>query len=72
MRTLTRWAIKLSIAGVLYIAMTHGTRLKLPETIVGFQVPPAAQQLLDQGSDIAGLGDQGAAGLQGIADSFGK
>jgi len=72
MRTLTRWAIKLSIAGVLYIAMTQGVRLKLPETILGFQVPAAAQQLLDKGGDIAGLGDQATAGFQGIAESFKK
>jgi hypothetical protein len=72
MRTLTRWAIKLSIAGVLYIAMTQGVRLKLPETILGFQVPAAAQQLLDKGGDIAGLGDQATAGFQGISESFKK
>jgi hypothetical protein len=72
MRTLTRWAIKLSIAGVLYIAMTHGSHLKLPETILGFPVPAVAQQFLDSSSQISDLGKQTTAGFQGIADAFGK
>jgi hypothetical protein len=65
---LTRWAIKLSIAGVLYIVMTHG--VKLPDTILGYKMPAAVQQWVDSNTDVGALGQQTDAGFKGIANAL--
>ncbi|MBN9489464.1 MAG: hypothetical protein J0H44_19685 [Alphaproteobacteria bacterium] len=72
MRFLLNWSIKLSLAGVLYIAATTGSSLKLPETILGFKVPESARQWVNRNADIAAIGEQTTANFKTIADSFNK
>ena len=72
MRFLLNWSIKLSLAGVLYIAATTGSSLKLPETIWGFKVPESARQWVNRNADIAAIGEQTTANFKTIADSFNK
>ena len=70
MRTLLGWSIKLAIGGVLYVAMTSGTQLRLPDTIMGFKVPVAAQQFVERNAQIADFGQKTTAGFKGIGDSI--
>ncbi len=70
MRTLLGWSIKLSIGGLLYVAMTSGMGLKLPKTILGYTVPDSAQQFVDRTSQIADFGKQTQVGFKGIGDAL--
>lgn len=70
MRFLLNWSIKLSLAGVLYIAATTGSSLKLPETILGFKVPESARQWVNRNADIAAIGEQTTANFKTIGDSL--
>lgn len=70
MRFLLNWSIKLSLAGVLYIAATTGSSLKLPETILGFKVPESARQWVNRNADIAAIGEQTTANFKAIGDSL--
>ena len=68
MRTLLGWSLKLSIGGLLYVGMTAGFGFKLPKTIMGYQVPDAAQQFVDRTSQISDFGQKTQAGFKGIGD----
>jgi len=70
MRTILGWAIKLSIGGLIYVGMTQGTSIKLPETVMGFKVPPAAQEFVNRNAQIADFGHQAQAGFRGISDAL--
>jgi hypothetical protein len=72
MTRLVGWAVKLSIMGVLYVGMTSGMHIKLPEEILGYKVPVGAQQWVDRNAQIAEYGQQTQASFQHIADSLGK
>ena len=39
MRFLIGWALKLSLVGVVYLGMTSGFKVKLPEEVLGYKVP---------------------------------
>ncbi len=70
MRLLLNWSIKLSLAGVLYIAATTGASVKLPETILGFKVPESARQWVNRNADMAAIGEQTTTGFKTIGDSL--
>ncbi len=70
MKMIVGWSIKLSIAGLVYVGMTSGTQIKLPEEVFGYKVPPSAQQWIDRNAQIADFGNQTQAGFKGIAGSF--
>jgi hypothetical protein len=70
MRTLLGWSIKLSVVGVLYVAMSSGAHIKLPETVLGFKVPASAQQFVDRNAQIADFGQKTTAGFKGIGDAI--
>lgn len=70
MRMLLGWAIKFSVVGVLYVGMTSGVKVKLPESILGYKVPSAAQEWVDRNAKIAELGQQTQAGFKKIGDSI--
>jgi hypothetical protein len=72
MRTLVGWTIKLSILGVIYIGLTSGMQIKLPDEILGFKVPQGAQQWVDRNAQIGDYGQKTQASFKNIADSFGK
>jgi hypothetical protein len=64
------WAFKLSVAGAVYFVLTAGPGIKLPEKILGFKVPPAAQEWVDRNAQIADFGNRTQAGFKDIADSL--
>jgi hypothetical protein len=70
MRTLLGWVLKASFLGVLYIALTSGAQVKLPETVLGYKVPEQAQQWVNRTAQITDYGTQVQTGFKGIADSF--
>ena len=70
MRTLLGWIFKASFVGVLYLGVTSGMQVKLPESILGFKVPDQAQQFVDRTAQIADFGKQTQNGFKGIADSL--
>jgi hypothetical protein len=56
MRTLTRWTFRLVILGALYLVMNSGIKIKLPPEVLGYKVPPAAQQWVDRYGQIGEYG----------------
>ncbi len=70
MRTLLGWLFKASFVGVLYLGVTSGVHVKLPETVLGFKVPEQAQQWVDRTAQLTEYGQQTQSGFKGIADSL--
>jgi len=66
------WVVKLGAVGVLYLGLTSGVHIKLPEEILGYKVPANAQQWVDRNAQIGEYGQQTKASFQTIADSLGK
>ncbi len=69
MRTILGWSIKLSIAGLLYAALSTGS-VKLPETVLGYKVPESARQWVDRNAQIMEFGRQTEASFKSIADAI--
>ena len=72
MRFLTGWIVKLGFLGLIYLGMTSGIRIQLPEEILGYKVPATAQQWVDRNAQIGEYGTQTKASFESIADSLGK
>ena len=72
MRTLLGWAIKLSIIGAIYVGVTSGVKIQLPDEVLGFKVPQEAQQWVDRNAQVGEYGQKTQASFKSIADSFGK
>ena len=72
MRFLLNWSIKLSMAGVLYVAVSTGASMKLPDTILGFKVSQATQQSANSNSEMAALGDKTTNGFSNVTVAFDK
>ena len=72
MRFLLGWIFKIGCLGLVYLGMTSGLRIKLPEEILGYKVPGAAQQWVDRNAQIGDFGKQTQAGFTSISDSLGK
>jgi hypothetical protein len=70
MRTLFGWVLKAGIMGALYLGVTSGLQVKLPDTILGFKVPDQAHQFVARTAQIADYGKSTQTGLKGIADSL--
>jgi len=70
MRTLLGWIFKASFVGVLYLAVTSGFQVKLPDTIMGFKVPDQAHQFVERTAHIAEYGKSTQNGFKGISDSL--
>jgi hypothetical protein len=71
MRFLLGWIFKLGCLGLIYLGMTSGLRIKLPEEILGYKLPGGAQQWVDRNAQIGDYGKQTQAGFQTISDSLG-
>ncbi len=52
MRFLLGWALKLSLVGVLYLGLTSGERIKLPDEVLGYRMPAGAQQWVDRNAQL--------------------
>ena len=70
MKFVVGWAIKLSLAGVVYLVLTAGTKIKLPEEVLGYKVPPSGQEWVDRNAQIADFGNRAQAGFKDIATSL--
>jgi hypothetical protein len=70
MRFLVGWIFKLGFLGVIYLGVTSGFRIQLPEEILGYKVPATAQQWVDRNAQIGDYGKQSQAGFKSISDSF--
>ena len=68
MRTLFGWILKAGIVGALYLGVTSGLQVKLPETIFGYKVPDQAHQFMARTAQIADYGKSTQNGFKGIAD----
>ncbi len=69
---LVGWVLKLGVVGVIYLGMTSGMHIKLPDELLGYKVPASAQQWVDRNAQIGEYGQQTKASFQTIADSLGK
>jgi hypothetical protein len=72
MRFLLGWIFKLGFLGLIYLGLTSGVRIQLPEEVLGYRVPATAQQWVDRNAQIGEYGKQTKAGFEGIANTFGK
>ena len=70
MKFILGWTFKLAFLGVVYLGFTSGIKVKLPETILGYKVPGAAQQFVDRSSKIAEYGQQTQDSFKTIATSL--
>ena len=64
------WTVKLGALGLVYVGMTSGLQIKLPDEILGYKVPSSAQQWVDRNAQIGEYGKQTQAGFKSISDSF--
>jgi hypothetical protein len=72
MRFLVGWTFKLGFLGLIYLGMTSGFRIQLPEEILGYRVPATAQQWVDRNAQIGEFGKTTEASFRNIGDSIGK
>ncbi len=70
MRVLLGWALKLSLVGVVYLGVTSGFKVKLPEEVLGYKVPPTAQEWVDRNAKIAEFGKQTQGGFKTIGEQL--
>jgi hypothetical protein len=63
-------ALKLSVVGVVYLGMTSGFTVKLPEEVLGYKVPAAAQQWVDRNAQIGAYGNQTKAAFETIGQQL--
>lgn len=70
MRFLLGWGLKLGVVGLIYLGMTSGFKVQLPEEVLGYKVPAEAQQWVDRNAKIGAIGKQTQDGFKSIADSF--
>ena len=70
MRFVLGWIFKLGCLGLIYLGMTSGFRIQLPEEVLGYRVPVAAQQWVDRNAQIGEFGKQTQAAFKNIGDSL--
>jgi hypothetical protein len=70
MRLLLGWSLKLSLVGVVYLGMSSGFKVKLPEEVLGYKVPASAQEWVDRNARIADFGQQAQSGFKSIGDQL--
>lgn len=72
MRFLVGWTVKLGVLGLIYVGMTSGMHIQLPDEILGYKVPASAQQWVDRNAQVGDYGKQTQAGFKTISDSLGS
>jgi len=68
MRFLLGWAFKLGLLGVAWLAMTGSLQFKLPDTVLGYEVPRETRQWVERNAQITDLAGKTQSGLNSIAD----
>ena len=67
MRFLLGWLFKLGFLGVAYLAATGSLQFKLPDSVLGYEVPPEARQWVERNAQINDLASKTEASLKQIA-----
>ena len=70
MRFLLGWTVKLGFLAVVCLTMTGNLKVQLPETVMGFEVPPVARQWVNRNAQVSDIANQTQANLEQISDSF--
>ena len=70
MRFLLGWVFKLGFLAVVYLTMTGNLKLKLPDIVMGYEMPQAARQWVDRNTQINDFAQQTRSGFKHISDSF--
>jgi hypothetical protein len=70
MRFLLGWAVKFAVVGVVYLGLTSGFKVKLPEEVLGYKVPATAQEWVDRNAQIGAYGKQTQAALKSIGEQL--
>lgn len=70
MRFLLGWMFKLGILAVAYLAMTGDLKLKVPDTVLGYEMPQATRQWGDPSGQLGDMAKQTRTALKQISDSF--
>lgn len=68
MRFLLGWGFKLGLLGVAYLALTGGLSLKLPQTVMGYEVPREAHQWAERANGLGEFADKAQAGVKAAVD----
>lgn len=68
MRFLLGWGFKLGLLAIAYLALTGGLSLKLPQTVLGYEVPREAHQWAERANGLNELGDKAQSGVKTIVD----
>jgi hypothetical protein len=68
MRFLFGWLFKLGLLGVGYLAMTGSLQVKLPASVLGYEVPEEARQWVERNAQINELAGKTQVSLKEIAD----
>ncbi|GEP59212.1 hypothetical protein [Reyranella soli] len=70
MRFLLGWTVKLGFLAVVCLTMTGNLKVQLPETVMGFEVPPVARQWVNRNAQVSDIANQTQANLEQISDSL--
>lgn len=68
MRFLLGWAFKLAFVGLAWLVMTGNAQLKLPDTVLGYEVPPQARQWVARNVQLNDLANSTEARLRLVSD----
>jgi hypothetical protein len=70
MRFLLGWAFKLGFLGMAWLAVTGNLQLRLPESILGYEMPPQLRQWAERAARVGDLENGTESGLRRISDSL--
>ena len=67
MRFLLGWLFKLGFLGVAYLAVTGSLPFKLPDSMLGYEVPPEVRQWVERNAQINDLAGKTETSLKEIS-----
>ena len=67
MRFLLGWLFKLGFLGVAYLAVTGSLQFKLPDSVLGYEVPREARQWVERNAQINDLASKTDVSLKEIS-----
>ena len=70
MRFLLGWAFRLGFLGMAWLAVTGNLQLKLPESVLGYEMPPLVRQWAERAARVGDLENGTGSGLKRISDSL--
>ena len=70
MRFLLGWSFRLGFLGMVYLAMTGSLQFKLPQSVLGLEVPAEARQWVERNAQISDLAARTQASLRQVSDSL--